>query len=182
MSRDFPVKGLEDVMNVLTLLPKNMQTNGVRQMLTAMADPIVKEARERAMAISPKIAKAIRKGSPRKNQDGTFSIRVYVDEKREDGWLGYLFEHGIRPHEIKLKRSSGGKAGRNAAARDGAKAIKIGERFVSGIISHPGVRPHPFLIPALDIRADDAVQAGQVKLAQFVEGKTGFAAPLDEAA
>lgn len=182
MSRDFPVKGLDDVLSVLSLLPKNMQTNGARQMLTAMADPIVEEARQRAMAISPKIAKAIRKGSPRKHDDGTFSIRIYVDETREDGWLGYLFENGIRPHEITLKRSSSGKAGRNAAARDAAKAIKIGDRFVSGVISHPGVRPHPFMVVSLDIRADDAIRAGQVKLAQFVEGKTGFAAPLDEAA
>lgn len=179
MSRDLDMKGLADVMNVLTVLPKNLQTNGMRQMLGAMANPIMDDAKQRAAMVSPKVAKAIRKGSARKNQDGTFSIRIYVDERREDGWLGYLIETGTRPHMITLRRDRKGKAGRNAAARAAngqkvPKAFTLGGEVASGTIMHPGVRAHPFLVPALDIRADDAIRAGSAKLAQFLEGKTGF--------
>jgi len=36
--------------------------------------------------------------------------------------------------------------------------------------------------PALDTKADDAVKAFADRIRSYLEGKTGFAAPLDEAA
>jgi len=63
-----------------------------------------------------------------------------------------------------------------------AKVMKIGDDFVSGIISHPGHAAHPFMRPALDIKGVESVQAFAGKLAAWLEGKTGFAAPVDEAA
>jgi len=95
MSRTTPVKGLADLDNFLSALPANMQKQAYRQALTAAADPPLQEARLLASGWSPKVAKAIRKGSPRQNQDGTFSIRIYVDESKPDGFLGFFGEYGV---------------------------------------------------------------------------------------
>jgi len=184
MSRDFPVKGLVDLDKFLSALPANMQKAAYRQGLTAAAAVIRDEARVLASGFSGKVAKAIKSGNPRQNQDGSFSIRVYVDEKMPDGYLGLFAEYGVRPHTITLQRDSTGKAGKNAAARAAAggklpKAFRIGDRYVSGPISHPGHSAHPFLIPTLDLKSEEAVAALGTKIAAYLENKTGFAAPVD---
>lgn len=184
MSRAFPVKGLAELEKFLSVLPQNMQKQAIRQALTAAAKPIRDEARLRAPKQSGKLARAIRTGSPRQNEDGTFSITVRVTGN-EHAFLGYFFEYGVRPHLIARKAAKRGPAGLKAAVSQGEKikgVMKIGDDFVSGVISHPGFRPQPFLVPALDIRAADAVQAFSGRIRDFIEGKTGFAAPVDEAA
>jgi hypothetical protein len=52
--------------------------------------------------------------------------------------------------------------------------MKIGDEFVSGIISHPGHAAHPFMRPALDAKAQEAIAAFRSKIVAVVEGKTGF--------
>ena len=78
MSREFPVKGLEELDRFLSALPKNMQTAAYRSGLTAAAGVIRDEARARAPRKSGLMARAIRSGSPRRNEDGSFSISVGV--------------------------------------------------------------------------------------------------------
>lgn len=181
MSRDLQMKGMKELDAYLAALPMNMQKNAVRQALTAAAAPIRDEARLRVPKKSGKLARAIRSGSPRQNEDGSFSISVSVTGN-DHGFLGYFFEYGVRPHGITLKRNRGGKAGKNAAAREAAgnhvaKVFKIGDRFVSGEIMHPGFRAQPFLVPALDIRADDAIAAFAGRIRDYLEGvktKTGY--------
>lgn len=202
MSRDFPVTGLAETLRALDLLPDRLRTNGVRQMLSAMADPIIEEARLRVPRKSGKLAKAIRKGSPRKDEDGTFRIRIYVDERRENGFLGYFLENGVRPHWIKVpdaelaqvpqgrRRQSRATKMKNLNTGIRAGSLVINGNFVGPYVFHPGIARHPFLVPALDVRADDAIAAGGVKLKAFLEGvktRTGYdalagAASLDEAA
>jgi hypothetical protein len=92
------MKGWAELDRYLDALPANLEKNAIRQGLTAAADPPLKQARLNAP--SPKIARAVTKGSPRQQQDGTFSIRVYLDERKEDGFLGYFFENGVRDHYI----------------------------------------------------------------------------------
>lgn len=186
MSRTTPLKGAADLDKFLSALPANMQKQAYRQALTAAADPPLKEARLLASGWSPKVAKAIRKGSPRQNQDGTFSIRVYVDERKPDGFLGFFGEYGVKPHLIARTGKGQGKVAiRKAAEGTGQvtlRPMKIGDRFVSGIIHHPGHAAHPFMRPALDTQMEAAVAAFGARIRAFLENKTGFVAPMDEAA
>lgn len=186
MSRQFPVKGLAELDRFLSALPKNMETAAVRAGLVAAANPPMEEAKRLASGWSGRVSRAIRKGSARKNQDGTFSIRIYVDERKPGGFLGYFGEYGVAAHMIARTGSGEGRvAVRKAGAGTGdvaSRPMKLGEEFVSGVISHPGHRPHPFMRPALDTMADEAVQAFAVRIRDYIEGKTGFVAPLDEAA
>ncbi|MBB4858263.1 hypothetical protein HNO88_001582 [Novosphingobium chloroacetimidivorans] len=186
MSRNSPLKGLRDLDKVLATLPKNLQRNAYSAGLRAAADPPLKEARLLASGWSPKVAKAITKGSPRHNQDGTFSIRVYVDERKPDGFLGFFAEYGVKPHLIARTGPGEGKVAIQKAAEGSGKVtlrpMKIGDRFVSGIIHHPGHAAHPFLRTAFDKTVDDAVKAFADRVRGFVEQKTGYAAPVGEAA
>lgn len=185
MSKDFPVKGLKELDAYLSALPANMQKGAYRAALVAAAKPIRDEARNRVARNSGKLAKAIRTGSARQNQDGTFSIRVSVD-RGEHGFLGFFHEYGVKPHYIaRTGKGEGRVALRKAAEGDGTVnngVMKIGGEFVSGIITHPGYSARPFLRPALDLMADEAVEAFANRIRSYIEGKTGFAAPVAEAA
>lgn len=79
MSRNFPVSGGKAIEAALNAVGKRMATQVIRSGLTAAANPVLAEARLRASDWSPKVAAAITKGSSRKNQDGTFSIRIKAE-------------------------------------------------------------------------------------------------------
>lgn len=183
MSRDFPVTGLKELDSYLSHLPANLQKGAYRAGLTAAARPVRDEARVRARRRSGKMAKAVKTGSARQNQDGTFSVSIRLEG--EHAFIGVFQEFGVLPHLI---ASTGFGEGRVAVrkAKEGrgtitAGAMKIGEDFVKGIISHPGHAAHPFMRPALDAKADEAVKAFADRIRSYIEGKTGFAAPVGEA-
>jgi HK97 gp10 family phage protein len=184
VSKQFPVTGLKELDAYLSALPMNMQKGAYRAGLTAAAAVIRDEARLRAPRTTGALAKSIRSGSARRNADGSFSITV--GPRGRQGFLGLFHEFGVRPHYIaRTGKGEGRVAIRNAKEGRGTVkggTMKIGDDFVSGIISHPGHRAQPFLRPALDIKADEAVQAFAQRIREYIEGKTGFAAPLDEAA
>lgn len=180
MSKQFPVSGLKELDAFLSHLPMNMQKGAYRAGLTAAAKPIRDDARARARKSSGKMARSIKTGSPRQNQDGSFSVTISL--KGPHAFLGTFHEYGVRPHYIaRTGKGEGRVAIRKAKAGEGtvdAQVMKIGDDFVSGIISHPGHMASPFLRPALDTRADEAVKAFADRIRAYIEGKTGFAAPL----
>ena len=188
MSRNSPVSGGRALEAALNAVGKRIATQAIRSGLTAAANPVMAEAKLRASGWSPKVAAAITKGSSRKNQDGTFSIRIYVDERKPDGYLGLFGEYGVAPHLIARTGAKQGRvAVRKAAEGSGSvnlRPMKIGDRFVSGIIHHPGHAAHPFMRVALDTTVDASIAAFRSKVVSVIENKTGFnaLAGMDEAA
>lgn len=187
MSKQFPVKGLAELDRFLSVLPKNMQKGAYRSGLTAAAAPIRDEARLRAPRKTGAMAKSIKTGSARQNQDGTFSVTIRLEGPH--AYLGIFHEYGVSPHFISAGDS--GKSPRllTRAARSGqvtgdveTGALKIGDNFIAGGVFHPGHAAHPFMRPALDAKADEAVKAFAAKIRAYIEGKSGFVAPVDEAA
>lgn len=159
------LKGGKELEQFLSAFPAKLQKGAVRAGVTAAAKVLRTEARLQAPKDTGKFAKSIRSSSSRVNQDGTVSIRVFVDRKKPHGWLGPMIEYGIAPHDITIKP---GKAG------------KLGDEFVSGTISHPGVVAQPFLRPALDLKAGEAIEAFGVRIRDYLKDKTGFSAPVLE--
>lgn len=180
------VKGLKDVMAFLEVFPKRIQNGAVRSALTAAAKPVRDQARLNAPRRTGQMAKSIKSGSPRINQDGTVSIKVRLAGK--NSFLGWFHEYGVRPHYITAGDSGKSprmltKAARNGGASDPATgALKIGDQYITGAVLHPGFAPRPFLRPALDMKAQEAVQAFGDRLRSYLKDKTGFTAParLDE--
>ncbi|CDO34999.1 HK97-gp10 family putative phage morphogenesis protein [Novosphingobium sp. KN65.2] len=209
MSRDFPVNGLKELDAFLSALPANMQKGAYRAGLTAAAAVVRDEARMLASRSSGKMARAIKSGSPRQNQDGSFSITVRLDPKSPHAFIGVFQEYGVAPHLIsagdasvttrslnkRAKKSGVLKKMDNGLIRVGgydymngprgqrtsADTLKIRDAFIGGAVFHPGHAAHPFMRPALDIKADEAIKAFASKIRDYLEGKTGFAVPVDEA-
>ena len=186
MANAVPVKGLRELDRYLSALPKNMQTGAYRAALTAAARPIRDEARLRAPKETGVMAKGIRTGSARRNADGTFSISISVTGPH--GYLGLFHEYGTSPHYINAGDSGMSARRLTRAAMDGgysdveSRVLVINGKYVTGTVTHPGNRPQPFMRPALDIRAQEATNAFAARIRQYLEAKTGFAAPLPEAA
>jgi HK97 gp10 family phage protein len=185
---DISVKGLKQLDDYLSAFPKNMQKGAYRQGLTAAAKPIRDEARLLAPKRTGKMAKSIKTGSARQNQDGTFSVSIRLDGDHD--FLGVFHEYGVSPHFIAAGDSDMSARLLTKAAKRGdvtgdvaTGALKIGDKFISGGVMHPGHSAHPFMRPALDNKADEAVKAFAEKLRAYIENKTGFdAGAVDEAA
>lgn len=175
-------KGFKELDAFLAAFPAKLQKNAVRSALTAAARPVRDEARARAERKTGKLRKAIKTSNPKVNADGTVSVRVKL--QGEHSYLGWFQEYGVAPHFIRAGDS--GKSPRllNKAAKRGdvlgdvaTGHLKIGDNFISGEVFHPGRAARPFLRPALDVRAKDAVQAFGGRLASYLKDKTGFSAP-----
>ncbi|HKY80271.1 MAG TPA: HK97-gp10 family putative phage morphogenesis protein [Sphingobium sp.] len=185
MSRAVPMKGLKETMAFLEAFPARIQKGAVRSALTAAAKPVRDQARANAPRESGMMAKAIKTGSPRVEQDGTVSIKVRLAGPHS--YIGHFIEHGVAPHFISAgdsvlsARTLTQKLNRDGSEGD-AGAMKIGDTFVTGAVPHPGFAAKPFMRPALDTKADEAVQAFGDRLRSYLKDKTGFTAParLDE--
>ncbi|EPR09873.1 hypothetical protein M527_07025 [Sphingobium indicum IP26] len=179
------LKGGRELAAFLEAFPARLQKNAIRSALTAAAKPVRDQARLDAPRESGLMAKSIKTGSPRPLDDGTVSIKVRLAGSHS--YLGYFFEYGVAPHFIRAGDS--GLSSRKLTQklnREGSEehagAMKIGDKFVTGAVLHPGFAPKPFLRPALDLKADDAINAFADRLRSYLKDKTGFTAParLDE--
>lgn len=178
----FAFKGGPELLALMDELPKKLAVNAFRKGLTAAAAPVREQARSMAKRKSGAMAASIKSGSPRVNQDGTISIKVRL--KGKHAFLGVFFEYGIRPHLISVaetedafqaasvtrkgrKKTSGATMRTiNTAVRRGS--LKIGRDFVGPVVMHPGVAASPFMRPALEMRANDAILAFGGKVSQSV--------------
>lgn len=186
---DIPVKGLKQLDAYLSALPKNMQKNAYGTGLRRAAKVVQDEARLRAPKQTGKMARSIKYGSIHRTNDG-YSISVRLDPKGNNhAFLGLFHEYGVAPHFIAAGDSGQSSRKLTKAAMRGdvsgdveTHALKIGDNFITGAVMHPGHRAQPFLRPALDAKAEEAVKAFAEGIRAYLEGKTGFAAPMDEAA
>lgn len=182
------LKGGKELSAYLQALPKNLANGAVKAGLTAAAAPIRAQARANAPKETGKLAKSIKTSRPRVNPDGTVSIKVRTDPKNNDhAFLGLFFEYGTAPHFIAAGDS--GKSVRllnRAALRDGAvsdvdsRKMRIGNNWVTGGVMHPGMVARPFMRPALDMKAGEAVQAFGDRVQSYIQGKTGITVPSIE--
>lgn len=116
-------------------------------------------------------------------------VRITV----KDGWarsLGTWLEWGTEGHFITVDQAaSGGRTARRVnyldtqAAREGragpGATLVINGKPVGTTVWHPGASPHPWLRPARDIKAREAVTAAQAVINARVR-RTGIIIPAEE--
>lgn len=203
MSKPYPLKGMRELDQFLSVFPERLQKGAYRAGLTAAARPVRDRARSLAKKRSGAMAKSVKTGSPKVNTDGSFSISVRMGGKHS--FLGRFFEYGVAPHVI-----TAGDAGLSARSvnRHGKQGgieqlenglIKVGGfeyekrvptrkgtelrtmvikgKFIRGAIFHPGFAASPFMRPALDMEQAAAIEAFAGRIRDYIKGKTGFTAP-----
>lgn len=181
------LKGGPELLAFLDAFPAKLQKGAVRAGLTAAAKPIRDQARANIRKKSGATAKSIKTSSSRVNQDGTVSVKVQL--KGRNSFVGLFLEYGVAAHLITAGDSKTSAKVANKSAKqlgstfdEATGALKIGENLIRGAVMHPGFAPMPFLRPALDTKASEAVNEFGKRVRTYLSSKANFTAPLVETA
>lgn len=169
------LKGGPELLHLLDELPKNLERNVIRGGLRAGAKVIQQQAKANVPVKTGQLRRAIGIGT----RTAGSRLSSYVKLRGSGSYLGLFIEYGVAPHLISVAEAD--KPVRNT--RRGPRkvsigtinkmvkrgSLKIGENFVGPIIMHPGHAAKPFLRPALDQKAQEAVNAMGAYIAHRVQ-------------
>jgi hypothetical protein len=139
----YSIKGGKELDALLQQLPVEVETKILRNGLGAGANVIRDEARLLAAKKSGAMAAAIK--SVRGTRKSTGQVVAKVRLRGKHSFLGIFMEYGVLPHQIWVH------AGKDSLVING---VTVGKR-----VWHPGLAPKPFFRPAIDTKAEAAVQA-----------------------
>lgn len=138
---DLEITGLADLHKALQELPGKIEANVVRGGLRAGGNVLAEEARRQTPIGSGDLRESIRVSLRLRKAEG--KIQAFVKAGNKKAWYANLVEFGTARHFIKPKnRKSLFFAG---LARE--------------VIDHPGAKKKPFMRPALDSKAQSAMDA-----------------------
>jgi hypothetical protein len=146
------MKGAAEVDKLLQQLPVEVEIKILRNGLNAGARVIRDEARSRVHKKSGKLSRAIKTASGTDPAAGQVTSKVKL--RGEHSFLGIFMEYGVLPHLIWASKGKGSLV---------INGVAIGKR-----VQHPGHAAFPFMRPALDAKAGEAVQAVAGYLARYL--------------
>ena len=159
------VKGLAELQAALDQIPAQMERNIMRGALRAGAKVLLAEAQSTtefaddsgALRASLRITTSVRRGTV------TAAVKAGPTKRDKRPWYARLVEYGTKAHIIRAKPG---------------KLLAIGV----SVVHHPGAKARPYLRPALDHKAQAAVQATAEYIRQRLATKHGLQvpAPLQE--
>jgi len=171
----FRLKGGPELLQLLDQLPKNLERNVIRGGLRAGAKVIQQQAKANVPVKTGQLKRAIGIGT---RTDGA-KLSSYVKLRGKGSYLGLFIEYGVAPHlisvteaDVPVRQTRHGPrkvsiSTMNKMLKRGS--LKIGENFVGPVIMHPGHAAKPFLRPALDQKAEEAVTAMGAYIAHRVQ-------------
>jgi HK97 gp10 family phage protein len=190
MSGTVQVKGLAELQKIMQLLPVQLETNVLRGALYAGAKVIRDEAK-RLAPVAPPTAKnrrlykgyagalrdSIRAGAMVDRKAGKVMAYIRAGShgktrkgKGADAYYARWVEFGTAAHLIVAKGKNAGTLNRRAKRR----GLKIGDVFVGPSVKHPGSKPRPFMRPAFDTKAREAVVAAGLYIRKRLATKHGL--------
>jgi HK97 gp10 family phage protein len=160
---DQSILGGRELDAFLQTLPVKVEKNIMRAALRAGAGVFRDEARkklqENGSVISGLLMRGLRTSSRAQQGEVTANVKVGGKHRHIAQWV----EYGTAAHRIKAK---------------GAKALHIHGEFAAGVV-HLGAKEKPFMRPAFDQRAGDAVEAVGVKVRERLTAE-GLDTPAQE--
>lgn len=132
------VKGLSELNAALQTLPAKIEANVLRSAMRAGANVIKDEARANVSVASGKLRAGLKVSTSSRRGKVTAKVKATGEHAHVAPWL----EFGTAAHHIVSK----------------GKGLNIGGVVVRSV-DHPGISPRPFLRPALDSKAQQAVVA-----------------------
>lgn len=165
MAEEIHVTGLADLNKFLQELPVKMEKNVMRGAMRAGAKVILDAAKANVHSVSGELAKGLKVSVRIRGGVVIASIKT----TGEHSYVAHWVEFGTAAHWISVQKSErpsrmtwrGVRAFSIGTLNRMAKrgSLKIGTNFIGASVAHPGARPKPFMRPALDARAQDAVIA-----------------------
>lgn len=150
-------KGGKELQDALNQLPAKIERNVMRSALRQGANVIRNQARQNVPVEDGDLKKSIKVSTRARGGKTTATLRA--GDKR--AFYAHMIEFGVAPHGVKkgAKRKSG-------KYQDGKK--------------HPGFSAKPFMRPAVDDKADEAVQAVANQVRKTLSTKHGINVPLPD--
>ena len=140
--------------------------------------------KDEAKANVPVASGALRDGLKVSTRSKGGTVKAILRATGIHGYIAMWVEFGTRPHLIKVQESEkpinvrlSDKRGvlvRASMTTINRNVLKIGNTFVGPTVSHPGSNPRPFMRPALDARAQDAVIASAEYMKKRLSDKYGL--------
>jgi len=156
---DEPVQGMRELMAGFDALPALLQRKVMTQVMRAGGRPIVRRARGKVHNVSGRLARSIRVTVVRRAGQVIARIVAGRNLKKDDPYYAVMVELGTKPHEIRPA---------------GKKSLFLAGLFAE-VVQHPGAKAEPFLLPALEEGADEALAAMQEELGAQIEALGGLA-------
>ena len=151
---DIRVKGLADLNKFLQQLPAKVEQSVLRGALRAGANVVMAEAKANVPVDSGQLRDGLKVSTSSRRGRVTAKVKATGKHAFIAPWL----EYGTAAHKITAKKGKG---------------LFFGGLFVKGV-QHPGSRPKPFMRPALDGRAQDAVVAAAEYMKRRLATKNGL--------
>lgn len=138
---DFKIKGGKELDDLLKALPQEVEAKIMKPALAAGANVIRDQAKANIRKRSGRTAAAIKTSRNYNPNEGMVVAKVFVDKKRR--FIARFLEYGTAAHKIWTQ-------GKGSLVVNG---VAIGRQ-----VDHPGTAPMPFFRPAVDAKAQEAVQ------------------------
>jgi HK97 gp10 family phage protein len=140
------IKGGAELQRFLNQLPVKVEKNIMRAALRAGANEIKEDAVQNVPVQDGDLKRSIRVSTRAKRGRVTASVKA-GDKK---AWYWHFVEFGTAAHTIK--------------ARNGKRLFFSG--IFAKVVNHPGAKAKPFMRPALDNKANDAIRAVGRKISE----------------
>ena len=143
---DIDIQGGKELEQALLSFTIKMEKKMLRGGLRAGAKVIADEAKARVPVKLGKLRDSIRVGTAVKDGQVMATIKAGRNKKKDDPYYANMVEYGTAPHVIVA--GGGTKAG---------KVLAAGARILGEKVDHPGASAKPFMRPALDMKAQPAL-------------------------
>jgi HK97 gp10 family phage protein len=136
MADTLHLKGFDEIAKFFADLPEKMAANVLRGSMRAAAKPVLDEARNSVAKRSGALSKSLRISTRRRGQIVSATLKTDIFYSR-------FIEFGAAAHEIKPTNK---------------KSLFFAGLFRE-VVQHPGIKPKPFMRPAMDRKASAALIA-----------------------
>lgn len=151
---EFQIQGLDELKRQLDTLPAKIEGNVMRGALRAGVNVLKKEAEAHVPVKTGALRNSLRISFARKSQQYGW-LRAHLKAGNKDAWYAHLIEYGTASYYSGTGSTVGGPYDIRASK---GKSLFFAGLFAQ-VITHPGIRPQPFMRPALDKAAAPALDA-----------------------
>lgn len=147
------VKGLKELAAFMHQLPEKLEKNVMRGALRAGAKVLAEDVVKNVPVDQGELKKSIKVSTRSKRGVVAASVKT-------DLFYARFVEYGTGAHWIRVQADAKPRMSLKTLNKALAKgSLRIGDHFVGASVAHPGAIAKPFLRPALDSKATDAVIA-----------------------
>jgi HK97 gp10 family phage protein len=163
------VKGLSKLNEQMEKLPGKLQANVLRGALRDAAKVVLEEAKSNVPVNTGTLRDGLKISTSIRN--GTVTAKVKTTGKH--AYLARWLEFGTRAHKIYAKIAKTLALRPNARASTGSAKRWTTHDFADSV-DHPGIQPRPFMRPALDSKAGQALLAAGEYIKKRLASKHGL--------